>query len=116
MLLLTVCPSSISVTSLHVSDLSLHVSPPSPPTTGFCSHLCECRFLNTSLVFNDLFSSRVALDGQLVLHSRAEGGALPAHPASQRSSAQSSLTAYAKVTGIGFVLEQLTSLVPFQAL
>lgn len=42
------------------------------PPTGFCSHLCECHFLNSSLVFNDLFSSRVALDRQLVLHSRAE--------------------------------------------
>lgn len=40
--------------------------------TGFCSHLCECHFLNSSVVFSDLFASCVALDSQLVLHSWAE--------------------------------------------
>lgn len=71
---LTMCPASISVASLHVLGLSLHVF---TIPTGFCSHLCECCFLNSSVVFNDLFSSRVALDSQLVLHSWA----LPEHSA-----------------------------------
>lgn len=66
---LTMCPASISVASLHVLGLSLHVF---TIPTGFCSHLCECHFLNSSVVFSDLFASCVALDSQLVLHSWAE--------------------------------------------